>query len=362
MVTASATEGLVTMIEEHLLPEIRNLVADPTRRITLVFDREGWSPEAFLRFVELGFDILTYRKGKQSTWQRRFFHEVVEVVDGRNVVYRLAERRVRLSNGLRVREVRRLTDDGHQTAVITTRPDLSRFEVAHRMFSRWRQENFFRYMRHEFDLDHMCTYAVEAADPKRLVTPPDRTKLDKQIKAKQEQLDRVAGRRVDLQPGGKLRVDHRSLDEDQVDEWIGQREQQLAHLKAERDQLPKKVPLDEVLDPAQIVRLEQERKTLTDLFKMAAYRAESEMARSLAPLFKRHDEEARQLLQSIYQATADLSPDPRAGTLTVRFHGLSTPRATRALSQLCDTANATETRYPGTSLRMRFEAPECRAE
>ena len=362
VVTAPATESLVAMMEEQLLPEIRNLVADPTRRITVVFDREGWSPEAFLRFAELGFDILTYRKGKQSTWQQRFFHEVSEVVDGRKVVYRLAERRVKLSNGLRVREVRRLADDGHQTAVITTNPDLSTFEVAHRMFSRWRQENFFRYMQHEFDLDHMCTYDVEAADATRRVTNPERAKLDKEIKTKQEGLDRVVGRRGHLKPGHTLRVEHRSLDEDQVDAWLREREKCIARLKARRDVLPKEMPLDEVLEPGQIVQLERERKTLTDLFKMVAYRAESQMARWLAPVFKRHEDEARQLLQSIYQATADLLPDPRSGTLTVRFHGLSSPRATRALSALCEMANHTDTRYPGTHLRLRFEAPECRAE
>ena len=362
VITAPATEGLVTMIEEYLLPEIRNLVADPVRRLTVVFDREGWSPDAFLRFAQLGFDVLTYRKGKQSTWQRRFFDEVSEIVDGREVVYQLAQRRVRLRNGLRVREVRRLTDDGHQTAVITTNETLSTFQVAHRMFSRWRQENFFRYMQHEFDLDHMCTYDVEAADPKRRVSHPERTKLEQQIKTKQASLDRVAGRRGHLKPGGKLRVEHRSLNEDEVDEWLRKREQEIARLQACRDTLPKEVALDEVFDAAQIVQLERERKTLTDLFKMIAYRAESQMARGLNLLFKRHEDEARNFLQSIFQATADLLPDTSRDTLTVRFHGLSSPRASRALAGLCETANDTHTCYPGTNLRMRFEAPDCLAE
>jgi len=362
VITAPATEGLLTMMEQHLLPEIRNLVADPVRRLTVVFDREGWSPDAFLRFADLGFDVLTYRKGKQSTWQRRFFHEVSQIVDGREVVYQLAERRVRLRNGLRVREVRRLTDDGHQTAVITTNETLSTFQVAHRMFSRWRQVNFFRYMQHEFDLDHMCTYDVEAADPKRRVSHPERTKFEQQIKTKQASLDRVAGRRGHLKPGGKLRVEHRRLDEDQVDEWLRKREQEIARLQACRDALPKEVALDEVLDSAQIVQLERERKTLTDLFKMIAYRAESQMARWLGPLFKRHEDEARNFLQSIFQATADLLPDTSRDTLTVRFHGLSSPRATRALAGLCEIANNTQTCYPGTNLRMCFEAPDCHAE
>ena len=226
------------------------------------------------------------------------------------------------------------------------------------MFSRWRQENFFRYMQHEFVLDHMCTYDVEAADPKRLVSHPERIQLDKQIRTKQTSLDRVVGRRGHLKPGGKLRVEHRSLDEDQVDEWLRKREQEIARLKARRDALPKEAALDQVLDRGQIVQLERERKTLTDLFKMIAYRAESQMVRGLRPLFKRHEDEARQLLQSIFQATADLLPDASAGILAVNFHGLSSPRATRALSGLCELANAKHICYPGTALRLRFQAPE----
>ena len=359
VVTAAATESLLEMMEEHLLPEIRNLVADPVRRITVVFDREGWSPESFRRWRDLGFDVLTYRKGKQSTWQSRCFSEVSGTVDGRKVVYQLAERRVTLSNGLPMREVRRLSADGHQTAVVTTHESLSTFEVAQRMFSRWQQENFFRYMRHEFDLDHMCTYDVESADPKRLVSHPERARLEEQIKTTQASVDRVVGRRGHLKPGGKMRVQGRTFDEEAIDAWIRKHEDEIRRLKARRDALPKEVPLDHVLDPKQIVQLERERKLLTDAFKMIAYRAESQLARCVVPVFKRHEDEARKLLQSIFQATADLLPDDRQGTLTVRFHGLSSPRATRALSGLCVMASAKPTCYPGTDLRMVFEAPEC---
>ena len=358
VVTAEATEGLLTMMEEHLLPEIRFLVG-LERRVTVVFDREGWSPASFARWQEVGFDVLTYRKGRQSCWQRRFFSAVEGTADGRRVVYQLAERRVRLSNGLRVREVRRLSDDGHQTAVITTNESLSTFEVAHRMFSRWRQENFFRYMRHEFDLDHLCTYDVEPADPARLVPHPERKKLDQQIKTAQSALGQLVGRRGQLKPDDKLRVNGRTLDEDEVDQLLRQREDDIGRLKQRRDALPKKVPLDEVLDPEHIVQLERERKLLTDAFKMIAYRAESQMARWVEPLFKRHEEEARKFLQAVFRATADLKPDARSGTLTVRFHGLSSPRATRALAGLCEVVNTTPTCYPGTKLQLHFEAPEC---
>lgn len=358
VVTAEATEGLLTMMEEHLLPEIRFLVGLP-RRVTVVFDREGWSPTSFARWRDLGFDVLTYRKGRQSRWQARFFSEVSGLVDGRQVAYQLAERRVTLRNGLPVREVRRLTDDGHQTAVITTNERLSTFEVAHRMFSRWRQENFFRYMRHEFALDHLCTHEVEPADPERLVPHPERKKLDQQIDAAQRTLGQLVGRRGVLKPGTTLRLKGRTLNEDEVDALLRQREDEIQRLKARRDALPKEVPLHQVIDPKHIVQLERERKWLTDAFKMIAYRAESQLARWVPPLFARHEDEARTLLQSIFQATADLLPDPRRGTLTVRFHGLSSPRATRALVGLCDLVNAQAGCYPGTRLQLHFETLDC---
>ena len=358
LVTAEATEGLITMMDEHLLPEIRRLVG-PQRRVTVVFDREGWSPESFARWKDQGFDVITYRKAQQSRWQERFFAKVTRTVDGRKVSYRLAERRVTLANGLRVREVRRLTDDGHQTAVITTNESLSMFQVAHRMFSRWRQENFFRYMRHEFAVDHLCTYAVEPADPERVVPHPERKRLEQQIRTAQTALGRLTGRRGDLTPGKSLRVNGRTMDEDDLDEELRQQEESIRRLQARRDVLSKEVALDRVLDAKDIVQLERERKLLTDAVKMIAYRAESYMARWVEPFFARHEDEARKLLQSVFQATADLLPDAKEHTLTVRFHGLSTPRATRALSDLCEIFTAEEVRYPGTDLRLRFEAPEC---
>lgn len=357
-VTAEATESLLAILDEHLLPEVRRLVG-PRRRVTIVFDREGWSPESFKRWQERKFDILTYRKGKQSRWQERFFTKRTRCVDGRKVTYRLAERSVKLSNGLSVREVRRLMDDGHQTAVITTCKNLSTFQVAHRMFNRWRQENFFRYMRQEFAIDHLCTNAVEAADPKRLVSNPERTKLDKQLRSARASRSNLVIRRLDLKPGATARANGRTLSEDQMDALILKKDHEIDRLKGRLSKLPKKVPLDEVLDPEEIVRLEPERKLITDAFKMIAYRAESSLARMIEPFFARHEDEARKFLQSVFQATADLIPDERRRTLTVRFHGLANPRSTRALRALCDVVGATDACYPGTALRLRFEAPEC---
>ena len=354
-VTVEANESLLATLDSVLLPEIRRLVG-PKRTVTVVFDREGWSPERFAKWKSEGFDVLTYRKGAQSQW-RKGFEKIAGRVGGEKVEYCLAERQVKLSNGLKVREIRRKTEDGHQTAVITTNEKLPILAVAHRMFARWRQENFFRYMRHEFALDHLSTNAVEPADPERIVTNPERAKLEKKRKAARTARTRLIERRLEIVPGETVRVAKRKVGEEELDRLIEKRDFEIERLSARIEKLPKQLPIKSVLAPEKIVKLERERKVLVDTIKLAAYRAESALARLVEPFFNRHEEEARKLLKTIFSATADIIPDHRARQLRVRFHGLANPRSTRALSDLCVIVNQRATVYPDTDLRLVFEAP-----
>jgi len=354
-VTVEANESLLATLDSVLLPEIRRLVG-PKRTVTIVFDREGWSPVRFAKWQSEGFDVLTYRKGAQSQW-RKGFEKIAGRVGGEKVEYCLAERQVKLSNGLKVREIRRKTEDGHQTAVITTNEKLPILAVAHRMFARWRQENFFRYMRHEFALDHLSTNAVEPADPERIVTNPERAKLEKKRKAARTARTRLIERRLEIVPGETVRVAKRKVGEEELDRLIEKRDLEIERLSARIEKLPKRVEIKNVLAPEKIVKLERERKVLVDTIKLAAYRAESALARLVEPFFNRHEEEARKLLKTIFSATADIIPDHRARQLRVRFHGLANPRSTRALSDLCEIVNQSATVYPDTDLRLVFEAP-----
>jgi hypothetical protein len=52
-----------------------------------------------------------------------------------------------------------------------------------RMFERWRQENFFKYMREEFLLDALVDYQIEPEDPTRTIPNPERKALDNEIQA-----------------------------------------------------------------------------------------------------------------------------------------------------------------------------------
>ena len=93
-----------------------------------------------------------------------------------------------LEGKLRLRQITRLCEDGHQTQILTSRWDLRDIEVAYRMFERWRQENYFKYMREEFLLDALVDYRSEPEDPTRTVPNPERRALDKQIRAARAEL------------------------------------------------------------------------------------------------------------------------------------------------------------------------------
>jgi len=130
-----------------VLREVRELLG-PRRHSTVVFDRGGWSPKLFQELLAMGFDILTYRKGRTRHIAEKRFTRHKAKLDGRPVEYLPHDQPVRFLKGkLRLRQVTRLTETGHQTPIVTSRWDLRAIVVAHRMFERWRQENFFKYLR-----------------------------------------------------------------------------------------------------------------------------------------------------------------------------------------------------------------------
>ncbi len=72
----------------------------------------------------------------------------------------LAERDTLLGKKFTVREIRKLSPSGHQTAILSTdfRKDITHCAAA--MFARWCQENFFRYMREHYNLDRLVDYST----------------------------------------------------------------------------------------------------------------------------------------------------------------------------------------------------------
>jgi len=359
-VTAPANDSLLSMINNEIIPGLKQMSGD--RRATLVFDREGWSPKQFSKWQNAGIDTITYRKGRYEPWPEDCFVKVASQVRGKTVDYKLSERSIRLKKNGWFREVRRLCDNGHQTSVITTRQDLSMEEIARRMFLRWNQENYFKYMREEYGLDHLVSRGVEPADTERLVPNPQKKALRKerekklrQLKTKKEHYATKAANNDEKQCRTMrgFNISNYGLKTE-----IKRFEMQIKALEAQIRELPDKVKIKEVLEKGKIIRLETEKKRLTDAVKMACYRAETQMYETMGhhAAFTRNLDEGRSFLQRMFQQPADIIPNYDENRLEVRFHTMSTQRENGALKKMCDVVNEENSSYPGTNLKLVFKA------
>lgn len=354
VLTAEANAGMVKMLP-IVLAEIRTLL--PGRRVTVVFDRGGWSPKLFATLIDQGFDVLTYRKGRFPRIAKRRFHICTAVIDGRERRYLLAEHKVRFLGGkLCLRQVTLLSDDGqHQTPILTSRMDLSLVEVAFRMFERWRQENFFKYLREEYALDALVDYQVEPANPERDVPNPARKALDKELAKARDELRRLRatyGIAALANPEALRRTmrgfknAHAHLGKD-----IGAAMRRVATLEQRRAKMPARVPVGQVVEGA-VLKLATERKLLTNLFKMLAYQAESDLFRLVVPHYKRAEDEGRTLIQSALNGPATIEVTDKELRLTLA--PLSSAHRTRAIAALCAEMDRRAAMFPGTRLRLRY--------
>ena len=354
LVITAEVDAALTKALPQLLHQVRDLVGE--RRVTIVFDRGGWSPRLFATMIKDGFDLLTYRKGRcRRINTQRFIARRAEI-DGHSLDYLLHDQPVRFLKGkLRLRQVTRLCDDGHQTQVITSRWDLRDIEVAHRMFERWRQENFFKYMREEFLLDALVDYQIEPEDPTRTIPNPERRALDKAIRAARTDLAKLereygaaaadnAERHRPTMRGFKIA--HRSLGKQ-----LRTARARVAQLFEQRRDVPKRVEIRDLNEKA-VVKLATERKHLTDIIKMVAYQAESDLLALLRPHYARADQEGRTLLHELFATAGDIGVTDRE--LQITLAPLSSPHRTRAAHALCDRLDQTAITFPGSRLRVRF--------
>jgi hypothetical protein len=256
-----------------------------------------------------------------------------------------------------MRQVSRLREDGTgQTQVLTTRKDLEAREVLVRMFSRWRQENFFKYMMQEFALDALCEYGADALPEERDRPNPERRVLEKKRMSAQDRLGKLL---AELGAGVEDNEESRrrsvrglkiaNADLRREIQCVGE---EVKDLTARIQSLPKRVPASD------LETLRRDRKLVVDAVKMLAYQAESDLHRRIAATYRRADDEGRTLLHAVFQSPASIHVGESG--LTVTIAALSSPHRTEVLRKLCEDLNQQKVCFPGSDLRLvlAVESPE----
>lgn len=405
--------GLLAALREDIVPRLlkdvpgqptaAQLAADPWRcRFTLIFDREGYSPAFFKEMWDRHrIACITYHKHPKGTWAQELFSDhQLNLPNGESVTLRLAERGSRVGDGkdaLWLKEVRKLTESGRQISLVGTAYGLAAGPMATGLFSRWCQENYFRYATQHFAIDLLGEYKTGPLHATARVINPvwrelerQRATLESKLRYRRArfaaasigpppvedastpappaaedadtpaQLQREA--KTKAQPGRKAATKarheahaqaRRELQQAELLEEIQSMEAELAKVKADKKKAPHHI---QWADLPEADRFEQPllgRKRLKDAVGMIAYRAETALCGLLrTPLID--NAAARSLLQDLFIADADLRPDAPAGLLHVEVHRGSRPAVDRALASLFSQLNEMELVFPGTDLTLSY--------
>lgn len=370
VVTGEVNEKMQQMILEKILPELLENVAikisdeqlrtDPDLpRFTLVFDREAYSPVFFSKlWREHRIAVISYRKNVTDKWDETDFTEQEIMIDCNKVKMELAEKNITL-NDVELREVRKKNESSHQTSIITTNKKLQPISIAVKMFARWTQENFFKYLRQEYDLDRIVYYVVNNIDGDFEVVNPPHRKLTNQLKKIREKIARKKAKLYEL-------VDKNVTDETDetevnfkqqsiVKEQLQQFEEQEQELTEERKKHPYKIAIKEMEEKDRYNKLDFESKLFQNIIKMICYRAETSFSILLAANYRKKTTEMRALSKSLIKSKVNIIPDYENETLTVELYSLSNPRDNKAAIEICKTLNDSETKFPGTDLQLIYK-------
>jgi len=364
--TGVLSEKLQHMIEDVMLPDLFSSGILPKDYkgdkpiCTLIFDREAYDPAFFIRLWKVyRIAIITYRKNVKDKWDLQDFKSMA-VVDNMNAekTMQLCEKKTTLS-GHTFREIRSLSDNDHQTAIITTHPTLIITVIAVTMFNRWVQENFFKYMIADYNLNHITQYGVEPIDPNKEVVNPHYRSIKYQIKKEKEKLSRLKAKLLAVvKLNSEAKIDQYTISIKSgaaLVEQIEVKQTLILQLENKKSEIPDKIKISEMPENQKYSNLKTESSYFMATLKMICYRAETATANLLNGNYSRYIEEKRMLLKNLITTPIDMSPDYHNNTLTIKLHSLNTPRANKSITELCQILNESETIFPGTNLKIIYK-------
>lgn len=322
------------------------------RRFCLVFDRGGFDGKLFSWLVEEGIDFVTYQRRCPELPADAFVRRQVRF-EGRVVRLRVAEDQAWVNGSGPWRRIVVEGRRGQQVPILTSLgPRAAPARVACVMFARWRQENFFKYMRARQGLDEIVSYLADPADPDAVVPNPACAALDRRITEARRQLNALRAQlgKAALEPDRGRSLRGLKIGQRGAVRTMRELQARIDQLSAERKALPARVRVEDAGLDRQVMR--GEAKAIVDRIKITAYNAEEWLLdRLMAHYPNAHD--ARDLLRSFAQLSGTVETRPEG--VMVRLDPPDTPAHRRALRALVSDLNAAGTTFPDTAVAVTYK-------
>lgn len=324
---------------------------------TLVFDRGGFSADAFRFLNAEGIGFLTYLKGRKA--RRRFpaarFQPGWFAFEGQRHVYRLFEQRTRVGRAGTMRTILFLGDDDQQIPVLTNLAAGAKpAKLIHCLRLRWRQETSFKVLTEHYAIDQIIQYGADPETQDREVVNPKRKALKEEIRRVTQEiqtLEAQLGRALETnderrRPTARgLKIAHGRLRR-----TIAQRQQVLARLEHRLRRTPGQIDAAAVGKTRSLLR--EDRRLVVNALKLAAYNAE----RLTALRFNQYYRSSKDVL-SVFRALLHLPGTVRpteSDRLEVCLQRPDSPKIAHALENLLGDLNQDQSRLLGDGPILHF--------
>ncbi len=325
---------------------------------TLVFDRGGYSGEAFRFLEEQGIGFITYLSGRKARrlYSKKQFRSGWFFFEGQRHVYRLLEKKTRVGKAGAIRTIIFIgNEEGHQVPVLTNLArEAKAAKVVHCLRLRWRQENDFKYLSEHYAIDQIIQYGADQESEDRLIPNPRRKAVKDQIRDLSKQIEALEARlgraindndetRRPTARGIKIAQSHLRRE-------IAGKRQALTRLENRLKRTPGQLSAAELGKTRSLLR--EDRRLLVNTLKVAACNAEKDLARR----FNRAYDQPKDAL-SVFRALLHLpgsvtlkGPD----RLEVRLQRPDSDKVACALDALLADINHDPPRILGNGLRLHF--------
>jgi hypothetical protein len=330
---------------------IRKALGEETK-VLVVFDRGGAFPTAMVDLQALPqgpVDFLTYERAPFRHYGREYFerHGTALALTDRNDE---KQRVVVLDGGTylgkgrgRVRRLCLLLPEDSQINMLTSSAQEPEWLVK-ALFSRWVQENAFKYGKERWGFDQLDSRQVVAYPPGTIIPNPYRTNLERSRGHAAEQEGKL---RCQL-----ARLERRAPERVETKKQLAEVTEMASLIKTALHRTPHHIPIEKTHLAGELVHHQREYKLVIDTLRIAGMNAEDQLAHML----KAHlstEPEAKRVVQNLLKASGNIQVGK--SRITVTLDPSANRAELRAIRALLGQVNRKRLSHPGDPERRRLE-------
>lgn len=324
---------------------------------TLVFDRGGYSGEAFRFLQQQNIGFITYLRGRSARrrYARKKFRPGWFLFENHRHTYQLFEKKTRLRRVGSLRTILFLGEEGQQVPVLTNLvPACRAAQVVHCLRLRWRQENSFKFLSEHYAIDQIVQYGADPETQDRLVPNPKRKALQQQVRACLQRIQalqaQLGGALDHNQESRRATVRGLKIAHARLRREIAQQRQVLARLENRLRHTPGRISAAQVDRTRALLR--EDRRLIVNALKIVAANAERMLALRFDQSYQR-PQDAFSIFRALLHLPGRVTV-PRPDRLEVNLDRPDSEKVACALENLLGDLNREQARLLGNGPVLTF--------